>query len=220
MEKNLYVLKKASLFAGMRNDEILSFIDKSSYTARKYAAKDYILRSGDTTHSIGIVLSGDILIVKEDVWGNRNIMAKLPAGSMFAETFVCAGGVPLNVSVISEGDSEILFIDMSPVLFEGSQPLPGREKIIKNLIGDLAQKNLRVNAKVTHMSRKSTREKLLSFLSSESERQGSLEFDIIFDRQQLADFLGVDRSAMSSELSKLKNDGLISYNKNHFVLLK
>ena len=166
---------------------------------------------------MGLLLSGSALLVQEDLWGRRNILAKVAAGDAFAEAFAAAGG-PLNLSVVANEDCEALLLDLNRVLTLCPSACPSHTKLVHNLVAVLAQKLLVLNDKITHMSRQTTQEKLLSYLSAQAQRQGKLTFDIPYDRQQLADYLCVDRAAMSSELSKLQKKGLLQYHRNHFTL--
>ncbi len=210
MKEFLYLFKTSPLFSGMSDDEILDFLDCTGAQIIQKQKNEYILREGETTDCIGMLLTGSAVIVQEDLWGHRNVISKIQQGNLFAEPFAIIKTAVLNVSVISEHDSKILMLDISKPM---PYPLP-----IRNLVLILSEKLLLFNDKITHMSKRKTRDKLLSYLSAESVRQGKLSFDIPFDRQQLADFLCVERSAMSFEISKLQKEGILKTNKNHFEL--
>ena len=156
--------------------------------------------------------------MKEDFWGNRNILAKLQPGELFAETYAIAAHQVLGVSVMTDEGATVLFFHMGEFLAPTAEPDRLSGQMLRNLLQVITQKNLQLNAKLTHLTQRTTREKLLSYLSEESLRQGRSEFDIPFNRQQLADYLGVDRSALSAELSKMQKEKLISYDRNHFNL--
>ena len=183
MENYLPLLQKSPLFASMEPQQITSVLHCVGAVVREAGAGEYILRAGDRTQAMGLLLSGSAFAVQDDLWGQRNIMGKILPPGTFAEPFAATPGAVLN------------------------------------LVSVLARKNLQLNDKITHMSKRRTREKLLSYLSSESLRQGSLEFDIPFDRQQLADYLCIERSAMSAELSRLQKDGLLATERSHFRLI-
>ena len=168
---------------------------------------------------MGIVLSGKVHIVREDYYGNRNIVAIVSTGEMFGEVFACAGTDLMPVSVFAEEISEIMFIDLRSITTTCGQGCEFHGVIIRNLLRIVSEKNLILNRKIDFLSKRSTREKLLSYLSAQAKRTGSAEFSIPFNRQELADFLCVDRSAMSAELSKMSRDGLIRYEKSRFRLL-
>lgn len=202
----------------MDDFEIREILIKCSLGVKKYADGEYILRSGDDVSCMGIVLCASVIVVKEDAWGNRNIMAKIGEGQIFAESFACAREKVLDVSVTAVGNCKVIFLDMNKILSKCSDEKCYHIRLVRNIMYELANKNLRLNEKLSHMSRRNTKDKVLSYLSSVSDKKKSPEFDIPFDRQQLADFLSVDRSALSAQLGELKRQGIIDYRKNHFVL--
>lgn len=178
----------------------------------------FLLRAGDTAESIGLVLSGSVLIVQEDIWGNRNILSKAGAGQTFAAAYACAPGSVLNVSVLAETPVTAMFLNVKRVLNVCPSACEHHSRIIRNLLGELAEKNLRFGEKLTHMGQRTTRAKLMSYFSAEAQRLGTYEFDIPFSRQQLADYLAVERSGLSQELGKMRGEGLLDFHKSHFVL--
>lgn len=218
MEKNFDILKKNPLFRGLNEEELADILRNAGARTKSVKADEYLLRVGDTTSELGCVLRGSVLVIQEDIWGHRNIMNLVPTGDNFAETFAAAGEVPLNVNVVAHEDSEILFVDVNRLLSMQGADSAHRSIVVRNLISVLAKKTMAFNEKVTHISRRTTREKLLSYLSAQSQRQGSRSFTISFNRQQLADYLCVERAAMSVELSKLQAEGILSYHKNYFEL--
>ena len=219
MQKYLPILRSCPFFNGMRDDEILSILHcvQASTTTRPRGS--YILRAGDTTEVMGLVLSGSVLILQEDLWGHRNILSKCTAGDFFGEPYAATSGTVLNVNAVAEDDCTLLFLNVKRLLTSCPTACDHHQKLIRNLVSVLANRLLVFNDKITHVSKRSTREKLLSYLSSESVRQASLSFDISFDRQQLADYLCVDRAAMSVELSKLQKEGILKTNRRHFELI-
>ena len=218
LEKYIAILKNCPFFAGMQDDEILSILGCVNGTVISRKQGSYIFHSGDTTEVMGLVLSGAALIIQEDIWGHRNILSKCEAGDFFGEPYAAKPGSVLNISVVSETDCEILLLNIRRVLVTCRTACDHHQKLIRNLVGVLANKILIFNDKITHVSKRSTREKVLSYLSAESLRQASLSFDIPFDRQQLADFLCVERAAMSVEISRLQKEGLLKTNRKHFEL--
>ena len=164
------------------------------------------------------MLSGSVLIIQEDIWGNWNILSKAGPGQTFAAVYACALGSRLNVSVIAETPVTVMFLNVKRILNVCPSACSHHSRVIRNLLSELAEKNLRFNEKLTHMGQRTTRAKIMSYLSAEAQRLGKYEFDIPFSRQQLADYLGVERSGLSLELGKMKKDGLLDYHKNHFVL--
>lgn len=218
MEKYLFILRNSPFFQGMTDDEISSILHCVSATVIKKAKDDYIFRVGDSTEAMGLVLSGSILSVQEDLWGHRNIVGRIGVGESFAETFAATPGAVLNISIVAAEDCEIMLLHMYRLMQTCATACPHHNKLIRNLVSVMSQRVLRLNEKITHMGKRSSREKILSYLSSESMRQGKLSFDIPYDRQQLADYLCIERAAMSVELSKLQKEGLLKTTKNHFEL--
>ena len=219
MQKYLPILRSCPFFNGRRDDEILSILHCVQAATTTRPRGSYILRAGDTTEVMGLVLSGSVLILQEDLWGHRNILSKCTAGDFFGEPYAATSGTVLNVNAVAEDDCTLLFLNVKRLLTSCPTACDHHQKLIRNLVSVLANRLLVFNDKITHVSKRSTREKLLSYLSSESVRQASLSFDIPFDRQQLADYLCVDRAAMSVELSKLQKEGILKTNRRHFELI-
>ena len=184
----------------------------------RFPKDTFLLRTGDTAESIGLVLSGSVLVVQEDIWGNRNILSKAGPGQTFAAAYACAPGSLLNVSVLAETPVTAMFLNVKRVLNVCPSACEHYSRIIRNLLGELAEKNLRFGEKLTHMGQRTTRAKLMSYFSAEAQRLGTYEFDIPFSRQQLADYLAVERSGLSLELGKMRSEGLLDFHKSHFIL--
>ncbi len=218
MKEFLSVIKTSPLFFGISEDEILEMLTCLDAKKASYKKGEFILRAGDSTEVIGLMLSGSILIIQDDIWGNRNILSKIGPGQTFAAAFACAPGAVLNVTAAAETDVTVMFLDVKRVLNICSSACTHHSRIVRNLLGELAQKNLKSGEKLTHMGQRSTRAKLMSYFSSEVQRCGGYEFDIPFSRQQLADYLAVERSGLSNELCKMRDEGLIEFNKSHFKL--
>lgn len=218
MEKYIPILKNSPLFAGIDQVELGEMLQCLQARTAHYSKGDYILHTGDPVESLGVLLAGKVLVIHEDFWGSRNLMASLSPGQCFAETFACIPQTPLNVSVVAESPSTILFLNVQRILAVCPETCAHHTRMVRNLLAEMAQKNIAFSQKLTHLGQRSTRAKLLSYLSAESQRQGSVEFDIPFNRQQLADYLFVERSGLSQELSKMRDEGLIEFHKNHFLL--
>ena len=218
MKDFLPVIRSSTLFSGISEEEVTAMLSCLNAEERSFPKEAFVLRAGDTAGSIGLVLSGSVLVIQEDIWGNRNILSKAGPGQTFAAAFACAPGSVLNVSVVAETPVTALFLDVKRILTVCPSACAHHSRIIRNLLGELAEKNLRFGEKLTHMGQRTTRSKLMSYLSAEAQRRGAVEFDIPFSRQQLADFLGVERSGLSRELGKMKQDGLLDFHKSHFVL--
>lgn len=214
MRKYLDVIKSSRLFRDIDDGEIEAMLSCLSVSSREYAKNEFILRAGERSGSIGLVLAGAVHIIKEDFLGNRNIISEAQPGEIFAESYACVPGAPLGVSAAAAERSEVMFMDVSRVLTVCGSACAFHARLMRNLLAVLAEKNLQFSEKLTYMTQRSTRQKLLAYLSAESLRRGAREFEIPFNRQQLADYLSVDRSALSGELSKLRGEGLLDYRKN------
>lgn len=218
MEQYLSMISKTPLFKGLTTGDIGTLLKELGASRKSYIKGNFVFYGGDEVHHLGIVLSGQLHIIQEDYWGNRNIVALIKAGNMFGEAFACLSGVSSTVSAIVADKAEILFIDVHKLLQSGTTLTRPQEILSLNLLGVLAQQNLILTEKIRYISQRSTRQKLLFFLSDEARNNGAAAFTISFNRQELADYLSVDRSAMSAELGKMKKDGLLTYEKNHFIL--
>ena len=214
----LSVLRTSGIFSGISEEETEKMLHCLEVRPETFQKDEYILRAGDRVEAFGVVITGKVMIIQEDFWGNRNILAAVGAGHCFAETFACSPGAVLNVSVIAETNVQVLFLNVKRILTTCSSTCSHHSRMIRNLLSELAEKNLRLNEKITHLGQRSRRAKILSYLSAEAQRHGSAEFDIAFSRQQLADYLSVDRSGLSMELSRMQEEGLLEYRKKHFVL--
>ena len=219
MEKYMEVLQASGLFAGVEKGEIRSMLGCLAPQIKSYKRDSFILNAGEPTDSLALVLEGSVHILQEDFWGNRNILSAISPADAFAESFA-ATGRPLNVSALATADSVVLFLNLKRVLTTCPTACAHHRRIIENLLAKLAEKNQILSEKLSHMSKRSTREKLLSYLSAEAVRRGTNMFEIPFNRQQLADYLSVDRSALSAELSKLKGEGLLDYHRSTFKIMR
>ena len=218
MKEFFPVIRSAPLFSGISEAELTAMLSCLRAEKRDFPKEAFVLRAGDTADSIGLVLSGAVLVIQEDIWGNRNILSKAGLGQTFAAAYACAPGSRLNVSVIAETPVSVMFLNVKRILNVCPSACSHHSRIIRNLLGELAEKNLRFNEKLTHIGQRTTRSKIMSYLSAESQRLGTYEFDIPFSRQQLADYLGVERSGLSLELGKMRGEGLLDFRKSHFVL--
>lgn len=218
MNNALQMLKQSRLFKGIEEDEIEAMMECLATYKREYLRDEYIHRYGDKIEAIGLVLSGKVMVFNEDYWGNRTILTEVMPGGIFGETFAATTATPSHVSVTAIEDSRILFLDISKVLTTCTKACDYHHKLIRNLVSELAEKNVMLNEKIGHMSKRTTREKLLSYLSAQSRKSGNVIFEIPFNRQQLAEYLGVDRTAMSKELSKLRAEEVIDFDRRFFKL--
>ena len=218
MKDFLPVIRSAQLFSGVSENELTAMLSCLKAEKKDFPKEAFVLRSGDTADSIGLALAGTVLVIQEDIWGNRNILSKAGPGQTFAAAYACAPGSVLNVSVIAETPVTALFLNVKRILNVCPSACAHHSRIIRNLLSELAEKNLRFNEKLTHMGQRTTRSKIMSYLSSEAQRLGKYEFDIPFSRQQLADYLAVERSGLSLELGKMRSEGLLDFHKSHFAL--
>ena len=211
-------LSKTVLFRGLTPHDIKSLLDCMEARVKNYSRGDTIFSTGDYVKSIGLVLSGSVYIENDDIWGNKSILDKIAPGQIFAETYACVPGEPLMINVVANEKTDILFLNTEHMLTTCTNACVFHSKVIRNMLEIASQKSLNLSRRILHTSSKTIRGRLLSYLSFQSTKQGMQEFDIPFNRQQLADYLSIDRSAMSNELSKMQKDGLIDVNKNHFIL--
>lgn len=219
MEQYISTLAQTKLFSGMTEEEISAMLSCLSAVTKTYAKGEYIFRSGECISSMALLLSGCAHIQQEDYWGNLSILSEVSQGEIFGEVYACLGSEEMRNNVVAVQSSTVLFLDINRVLTVCPSACEFHSRLIQNLLSVLAQKNLILTRKITHMSQRTTREKLLSYLSEQSAKAGSAVFDIPFNRQQLADYLSVDRSAMSAELGRMRDEGLLRFNRNHFELL-
>lgn len=208
----------SQLFSGISEHELTAMLSCLDAKIEEYPKGAFVLRAGDGVEAIGLVLLGSVLVIQEDIWGNRNILSKVGAGQTFGTAYACAPGSVLNSAVVAETAVTVMFLNVRRILNVCSSACAHHNRIIRNLLGELAEKNLMINEKLTHMGQRSTRSKVMSYLSAKAQCLGKYEFDIPFSRQQLADYLAVDRSGLSIELGKMRDEDLLDFRKNHFVL--
>jgi len=219
MKKYLEVLKKCPLFFGIDGEDILRMLHCLGAKVDNFDKKYTIFREGTPAKYVGIVLSGEAQITQNDYFGNRTILSNIKPPELFAEAFAAAGVTSMPVSVIATEQSEIMFIDCAHILNTCKNGCSFHHQLIYNLMKDLADKSIMFHQKIDIISKRTTREKLLSYLMACSKKAGKKSFTIPFDRQELADYLGVDRSGLSVEISKLRNEGILESRKNYFKLL-
>ena len=213
-----FFLSHTPLFHGINENEIGELLSCLGAKEKSYQKNETIFRAGSTVHEIGLVESGSVNIVVNFYHGNSNIFGHVEKGMIFAENYAAIPGKELICNVVSAENSEILFLDLSKLLTTCQNGCIFHQRLIHNLLRISAQKSLNLSTRMMHIAPKSMRDRLLSYLSEQSLINGNSHFTIPFDRQQLADYLGVDRSALSNELSKMQKDGLISFKKNEFTL--
>lgn len=212
-------LSKTLLFRGIAPEEIQSMMGCLRGSTKKYAKGSIIHHTGETISSMGLILSGSVSVENDDVWGNKSILDRISAGHIFAENYACLPGEPLMVNIVAAEATEILFMRTDCMFTMCSHACGFHNQLIRNMLTISAQKSLSLSRRILHTSSKTIRGRLLSYLSHQAAQHGSREFDIPFNRQQLSDYLSVDRSAMSNELSKMQREGLIRSDRNHFVIM-
>ena len=219
MKKYIEILKRTQLFSGVSDTEISAMLNCLQAKLLTFQKGDYVFREGERIDNITVLVKGKLLVQHDDFWGNRNIVNVIRVGEMFGEAYVAPESGSLLNDVIAEEDSAVIFFDVRRILTVCSTACRFHSMVIQNLFFAISEKNRKLVQKIGHMSKRSTRAKLLSYLSEEAKRQNSSHFTIPFTRQQLADFLCVDRSAMSNELCKMRDEELLQFDKNQFTLL-
>ncbi len=219
MRKYIKVLKNTRLFSGVGEEEIESMLGCLGAALKRYKKGGYVFRAGEHIRSLTVLVEGNLHIQKNDYWGNCSIVNRITVGEMFGEAYLSPDSGALPNDVVAVGDSVVMFFDAYRLFTVCPSVCKFHSLTVKNLFFAICDKNRKLVTKLGHMSRRTTRDKLLSYLSDEAKRQNSPSFTIPFNRQQLADFLSVDRSAMSNELCKMRDENLIAFNKNFFTLL-
>ena len=219
MKKYIPVLQKTKMFAGVKDDDISAVLSCLGARLYHYKKGEYVLRQGEHLSDITVLLEGSLHIQKDDYWGNRSILGQITAGEMFGEAYAAPDSDALQYDVVAVEDSAVIFFDVKRILTTCPSACRFHAAVVQNLFFAISEKNRKLVQKLGHMSKRTTREKLISYLSEEAKRQNRAYFTIPFNRQQLADFLSIDRSAMSNELCKMRDEGLIEFKRNEFRLL-
>jgi CRP-like cAMP-binding protein len=212
------VLEKSPLFSGVSRQDLFSILGCLDPVLKKYPKNNYILLLGESISHIGIVLKGTVQLFKESQEGNKNILLTLHPGELFLEAQVCAGLEQSGVTIYAKTDAAVLWIDFHHIMKNCSSLCGFHTKVIENMVGTIARKNLELNQKLEILSQNTIREKLLTYLSKEQEKQKTNPFTIPYNRNELAEYLSVNRSALSRELSALQKEGLLTYHKDQFQL--
>ena len=219
MKKYSSVLERCGLFENIENKELITMLACLGAKVISVKKDETIFAEGSFAKHIGIILSGVVQMVQDDFYGNRTIVTQIEEHRLFGESFACAGIDKLPVSFIAAKDCEIMLIDCAKITNACCNACIFHKQLIFNLLHLVAKKNLDFHQKIEITSKRTTREKLIAYLLSVAKQTGTNSFLIPYDRQGLADYLGVERSAMSAELSKLQKDGIIKFHKNLFELL-
>ncbi len=219
MKKYIPILKKTNLFAGVADEEIGAMLSCLDARLRTYKKGEYVFRQGEPLNCITVLADGELYIQRDDYWGNRTIVSRIAAGEMFGEAYIAPESGALLNDVVAIEDSVVIFFDVRRIITVCSSACRFHSMVVQNLFFAISEKNRSLLQKLGHISKRTTREKLISYLSEEAKRNRSASFIIPFNRQQLADYLSVDRSAMSNELCKMRDEGLLEFDKNAFKLL-
>ena len=220
MDTKIAALQGTVLFEKMTEDEIslsLQLLDAKEETCPK---GQILMHAGDVNPRMGLVLEGSVTIESNDMWGNRTILGNVGKGQVFAETYALLPGEPLLVDVTANENCRILFLRIGSIKRLEGLNYPWIHVFFLNILTISARKNLHLSGRSFHISPKSVRGRVMAYLNTMSLQKHSREFDIPFDRQQLADYLNLERTALSKELGKMQRDGLIQVRKNHFVIIK
>ena len=212
-------LLELPFFSGFTAQELRLLRSLGCMRTDRFPHGALILRAGSRTREMGIVVSGCVHIESSDFWGTHSILSSVEAGGVFAETYALCGEA-LMVDAVAAKDCEILFLSLLPLLDGDNAAESWHGKLMQRILLLTAQKNLTLSTRIFCTSAKNVRGRLLTYLSGEAARQGRYEFDIPFNRQQLADYLNLDRSALSKELSRMRDEGMLAYRRNHFILYK
>ena len=219
IEKYYNQIKNSPVFYGMNDDELRGLLECFSARIRKYEKEEMIIRQGDMISNIYLILAGEVNIEKDSYWGRRIIIARLSRNDNLALSFVGSKDVESSIDAIAIKETLVLVLGYEKCTSMCQNACTRHKVLINNLFQILSKENIELIQKIENVSQKTIRDKLLTYLSNEAQKRHTNSFDIHFNRQDLADYLNVDRSAMSFELSKLQKEGLIEYNKNHFELL-
>ena len=219
MEEYFDILSQCPLFSGISWEEMGLMLNCLGGKITGIAKGNPVFLEGEPAKYVGVVLSGKVQILRTDYYGNCSVLTVISPGGLFGEAFACAGVETLPVSAIALQNCTVLLLDCKRVLTGCSNACPFHSRLVRNLLQGMARKNLMLTSKIRCMSQKTTQEKLMEFLLEQAKQQAKAEFVIPYDRQALADYLGVERSAMSAEISKLKKAGRIDCSGSRFRVL-
>lgn len=217
--KFLNDISKLIFFNQVSFEELQELNNLGAFTEKDFSKGNIIFHTGDVVSKMGIVMHGTVLIESNDIWGNRSILSVVEKGQAFAESYGYTKS-PMLVDAVAAENSTIVFFNLNILLEDIYQTKPWLFKIQKNLLLIATNKNIILSNRSFCTAPKTIRERLSIYFSQQAMINKSSDFTIPFNRQQLADFLNLDRSALSKELCKMRDDGLIEFNKNNFKLLE
>ena len=219
MKEFFEILKRCPLFEGIPLEDLDAMLSCIGGHTVEVGKGQSIFQEGDPATHVGMVLSGAVRLVRADYYGNRSIVAHIGPAELFGETYACAAVTALPVSVVADTDSKVLLMDCRRITITCSSACAFHSRIIFNLLRLVAEKNLIFDQKIQITSKRTTREKLMAYLLNQARLRGSNHFTIPYDRQELADYLEVDRSGLSAEISKLRKEKVIESEKSNFTIL-
>ena len=217
-EQELAVLKKCMLFRNLADEEILSLVDSMSPRRVSYSKRTVVARDGEEFPQVGVILSGGVHLAHVDSSGNNNLVDTLGPGDSLGE-LAAVGGYRLHTDITATAETEILFLQVEPLLRRHLLTAPLQIRFLQNLTLAVARKGQYLTRKLEDSIRRTTRERLQDYLSAQYHKAGCRTFSSPLNRQDLADFLFVDRSAMSNELCRMRDEGLLRFEKSRFQLL-
>lgn len=218
MKEYLQLLKKSPLFYGIREEELYTLIKCCGGEEAEFEPGEPLFRMGESLYRVVILLSGRVLVEQEDFWGKKRVLKTLKEGETFGAVYACSRTALLPVSLVAEEKSRALFLNYQRMITFCTLACSFHTRLIHNLLRLISEESVSQESRLEHISAGTTREKLLSYLSTAAIEQGGREFDLTVSRQELAEYLAVDRSAMSGELGKMKKEGILDFKKNHFEL--
>lgn len=210
---------RSPLFLGIRPEDMEGMLGCIGYYVREYQKGKIISFEAETIHHVGVVLSGSVDMIKEDVWGNRTMLLRSYTEDVFGETFACGEDSMSVVTFVAAEDSKVMFLSFCRVMHTCTHACVFHQTLIENMVRIIARKNLELMRKIEVVSKKTLREKILAYLSIQSQSQGSNRFEIPLGRVEWAEYLCADRSALTRELAKMKEEGLIEFQRNTFEIL-
>lgn len=219
MKKYIPILKQTRLFSGVGEDDITAMLGCLQARLNPYKKGEYVFRQGEHLSCITVLVEGSLHVQSDDYWGHHSIVNIIDVGGMFGEAYAAPESGALLNDVVAVKDSAVIFFDVRRILTVCSSTCRFHSMVVQNLFFAISEQNRELMQKLGYMSNRSTREKLMSYLSAEAKKHKNSAFSIPFNRQQLADYLSVDRSAMSNELCKMRDEGLLEFEKNRFSLL-
>ncbi len=215
----LATLLSAPLFGGVGSEEAVAMLGCLRAVRRAYDAGEMVMREGDRGGTMGLVLSGQVTVEKVDAWGGRSIIATAGPGETFAEAIACTGAARMPMGVVAIQPSVVLLLNVDHVLTMCQNTCVFHMSLVRNLLGSVARRSTELQRKVDAITPRTIRKRILAYLDAQAAQVGSRRFTVALNRQQIADYLCVDRSALCHELSKMRSEGIIDFDRNDFTLL-